>query len=253
MKNINLDDVGSNFCMKFMPRMSNPADSVLKLSWITEPYKHLSDNFISYVLLDGVMETLKFGKTLHNMLKYAVKGYVGTPEGHVIADVETEFEVNYYYATEDKSYITLEDDKYNKQTATDRRGGALVLHKFNDQVEYKHRNPFDLTSDRWLSFTVEKVSFYGVGNDDLLSIENLRWEKNNAIYVNGDPKEPILTLYDGVEELAKSMEEFKTHLRDKYQNVFFDQDATKMYWGKRTEDMKRPAAVTLRGQTELEL
>jgi len=149
------------------------------------------EKYLSYILIDGKIDFMLFGYQIKKYIQNCITGFYGTSEGYFISNDS----ITEYYATNDKSFITIDKDYYDEHKDEEE------LKVFTDIHYYEGINLFNIKGKYGLTFkTREKAGFLEIYNLGLLEIDPL--------YKDGDDKSKITSLYNDVKKLEEYKEEY---------------------------------------------
>lgn len=176
--------------IKLMPNFFEIQTPILQLNkkYNDKPYKL----FVTYFLNDqGKIDIVKISSSLINYISSCKRGFYGTSEGYFLSYLDDE--VKFYYANSDKSdiqfdpYIMGNDTKVNEEVAEKYK-------RYNDVVFYDRFMLHDVKCGYNLTFKTTDVQGF-------MKFYNIGLKKCESLYKEGDDKNKILSLYDGVYQL----------------------------------------------------
>ena len=197
IKRISIRDKGKQFTLRFMPDINEPGKFMRYIRYQAVGDKRpnrIYTVYITHAMSEGQIHTYKIPRRLYEMIDNAWHGYYGTPDGRYICSRQQD--ILGYLATPDLNRIVPVSDEC-EEAGDDEKDMVW----FNDQVLYEPRNPYDMKSGLVLNFTVDTVM---VGNLEMFKLDDLRWAFIEPLYKEGDDKDAIIKLYDGVMTLVEA-------------------------------------------------
>jgi hypothetical protein len=91
---------------------------------------------------------------------------------------------------------------------------------FPEYVWVERFNPYDFKNGKMLSFTIAEDRSY-------MKIDRLRFVDGEPLWTEGEPKDKILSMYDGVSPMDEIVEAYKADLKERYPDALFGDDAKK--------------------------
>jgi hypothetical protein len=217
------EDLGKTFTIKLMPQINNK-----------EPWKMLymsmgggssvSEMYFGNAIVDGRIQPTLFGRTTFNIVKAAItSGYYAL----INPTQEDQHE---------GQFLGIDIDEIRSINQNEMIGGADPVFPEYEWVD--QFIPYDIKNGKRLSFTIGKVD--ASADWSIMKIEKLRFVDGEPLYVDGEPKEKIISMYEGVPALDEIVEAYKADIMEKYPNALFGDDAKKAYW----ESKNKKASVS---------
>jgi hypothetical protein len=183
-----------NYELRFVPNIKNPKQSIIPVKFQFKENSH-TKNF-SYIWVDDAIQPFGFGKTILDKLNDLITGKTYTnSEGYIINDINP---ICYYINSENK---VISKSKFNCLN----RYEQYSFIKRNDIVKIEPTNLFDVKSEYVLCFeTCIKMGF--------VEITKFQLKRVKPLYKDGDDKNLILNLYNGVEPLEDVAKRFEQNI-----------------------------------------
>jgi hypothetical protein len=215
--------------LKFMPNFSEPVKPYYELQFTPKRNNSgMTRRYFSYILVDGKIETLITGTALWNYVIKSSTGFWGTSEGYYIPSHEHSKNkpIRTYYATLDKSTIL----PYNGEEPMDTEEQTDIEEyvEFTDVVWYPPINLFSLSCNQVVTVKTDEVSGF-------MRLSHIGRKEIKPVWQEGDDREFIQKLYEGVEPLSSAPVRHKQYMSETYPNTeyLYDEEANKFFWLKR--------------------
>jgi hypothetical protein len=146
--------------------------------------------YVTYFLNDdGKIDIIRTPKIIVDYIKHCHIGFYGTSEGYFLCGIENEYIPVLYYANSDKSDIYLSQIEFELN-----KNKKESYIKYFDVIEYKRFILCDLKG-------TYKLHFKTCDEQGYMKIYNIGLKKTEPLYKDGEDKNNILSLYDGVYQL----------------------------------------------------
>ena len=202
--------------IRLMPNIKDMKNPALELKSTNKSENaFLMKKYFSYVLNEDKLDSLVYGHQIFKYIHATRKGFYGTYDGFLITENTSGDKPEFYYANEDFSKISLESDIDGE------------LKKYFDVIEYEPINLFDIKSEYTLSIKTRE-------NHGFLELYNIGLEITEPLYVEGDNKDTITSLWNNVETLNEIKDNYKEELikENKDYDFLFGDESQKYYYDK---------------------
>jgi len=200
------------YLMPNLHNLQNPCEEI-KYTLKDDP-RQLAVKYFMYVLNDDKIEILVAGRKIVDYIRIHLQGHY-TNENR---DFVSKEKVSEYLINEEGEYVFVNYDVSEEDIEHYLEEG-FTLH--NDVEYIDPVNPFDINKGL-------KLKFETSDENGFLKISNLKFIESAPIYKEGDDKDQILKLYDGVAKIEDFIEDHKKEMTSRFDFIFGDEARMKV-------------------------
>ena len=219
---------------RFMPNVKDMNNSVLEVAFTSTIIEGASiqNAIFSYLLIDGKIDIYRINRNMKEIVRGLLRGTtIINTEGLIISSTgEYLGEPITNYIIDSNNNICLNNEVHNRE-GLDIRTDIIT----NDPI-----NILSVTSPYVIDFKVCDVE---LGDHIYKKYYDFRLVEKSPLYKEGDSKESIMDLYNGVYDLELIIDDFKEEVQkytDKFGNslapFLFNEQAKEYYWNKRKQE-----------------